>query len=98
MPSERDGGVSGGDTRCHQAFVQFVQRQIDGDVGFGPRRNLALQHVAVDVDKAGQRRERGRVQRRFGRAVFADLGDDAVFDAQRSALEGAVGEDEFEVT
>ena len=46
------GMVNGGDSAGDELAVEFVDRDIDGEVGAGPRRDFLFERVGVEVDEA----------------------------------------------
>src|SRR5262249_46378276 len=88
---ERDGRKGCGDSRRHQPLVQLEKREIDGQHRLRPRLDLALEHVAMEIDKAWQDCETASDQIRVGSSSFYDLGDSSVFYPQSPSLDHAIG-------
>ncbi len=90
-------GKGGGNTRRRQFLVQLVNAEIDRHHGIGPRRDLALHHVTVQIDEAWHQQTAAAVKRWLLDGFRADFGNHAVFDAHRASLDDFIGKNEREI-
>ena len=78
LPRPGDAVIHGGDAVAHRLPVAFHQRHVDGKTDAGPRHQLPLECVAVDIDDTGQHVQAARIDAAAVAGLAADGTDRTV--------------------
>jgi hypothetical protein len=91
LPGEGDAEEGGGDAGGEQLRRRVAHGEASGEADAGPRLELPLMRVAMDVDDAGQHQQTGRVEAARGSLAGRDpaLGQRDIGRLQPPLDEGA---------